>query len=422
MPLRYFKRLASTLRIRSLLLLILLFPFYQGCREQTRVYTILGNIEDPQNEIAITIASVLNRHLQDSVKVISGIGSQANLDSLESGNADFGIVDNYSRFSDQVALVLPLYPQLLHILYRKEKKPQSLHELFRLGKIFAGIEGSGTRRFVEEWMTDMGIDKSATEFVDVYDFFEADVIFTFTDLLTREELRDLQGYHLYSIDQVERLGKGSLAEGICTRHPQFEPFVISKDLYGEFTEHPILTIRVEALLVCRTDLDPALVYRINQTLANHNQDIKNINPLLYQLNSDFDPRRFSFATHPGTRQYLERNAPTLFERYAELLGVMITLLVALASTLYSVAKWQKQRKKNKIDVYYQKLIVIRKKTQAAKFNDLLAIKTELHDIQEETIDLVTREKLLADESFLIFLNLSKIINDEIEQKYANSLA
>lgn len=388
-----------------------------GCQRQSTTYTILGNIEDPQNQIALTISSVLNKRLADSVKVISGDGSLANLDSLELGRADFGIVDNYSRFSDNVAAVLPLYPQLLHILYRKEKAPQSLQELFSIGKIFAGIEGSGTRRFVDELMKDLGIDKSECSFVGVYDFFEADVIFAFTDLLTQEELRDLKGYHLYSMDEVANLGKGSLVEGICIRHPQFEPYVISRDLYGTFTEHAILTIKADAILVCRKDLDPRFIYDVIQTLSEHSQDLKNINPLLYQFSSDFDPQKLSFTLHSGSRKFLDRNAPSFFERYAELLGVIITIVVTLTSTLYTIRKWQLQKKRNKIDVYYQRLISIRRNAQLADSAETLhALKNELHATHEETIELVTNEKLLADTSYMIFLNLLKIANEEIDRK------
>lgn len=402
------------MRIWYLALFLIVLP---GCQRQSTTYTILGNIEDPQNQIALTISSVLNKHLADSVKVISGDGSLANLDSLELGRADFGIVDNYSRFSDNVAAVLPLYPQLLHILYRKEKAPQSLQELFSIGKIFAGIEGSGTRRFVDELMKDLGIDKSECSFVDVYDFFEADVIFAFTDLLTQEELRDLKGYHLYSMDEVANLGKGSLVEGICIRHPQFEPYVISRDLYGAFTEHAILTIKADAILVCRKDLDPRFIYDVIQTLSEHSQDLKNINPLLYQFSSDFDPQKLSFTLHSGSRKFLNRNAPSFFERYAELLGVIITIVVTLTSTLYTIRKWQLQKKRNKIDVYYQRLISIRRNAQLADSTETLhALKNELHTTHEETIELVTNEKLLADTSYMIFLNLLKIANEEIDRK------
>jgi TRAP-type uncharacterized transport system substrate-binding protein len=388
-----------------------------GCTTKRSSYTILGNIEDPQNQIAVTIADVLNQHMNDSIRVISGVGSLANLDSLEAGKADFGIVDNYSRFSDKVTSVLPLYPQVLHILYRASKEPHSLHELFSNGKIFAGIEGSGTFQFVHELMDDLGVDPGKCTFVDVYNYFEADVIFSFTDLLTLEELRDLKGYRLYSIDDVGNLGRGSLAEGICTRHPQFEPYVIARDLYGAFTEKAILTIKVDAVLVCREELSEKYVYQVIQTLLENNQDLKSINPLLYYFSTDYDPRRLNFAIHPGSDNFLKRHEPSFFERYAELMGVVVTIMVALASTLYTISQWQRQRKKNKIDVYYQRIMALRKETHTSyTASSLQELKTKLEQIQEETIDLVTREKLMADDSFVIFLNLSKIVSEEIQTK------
>jgi TRAP-type uncharacterized transport system substrate-binding protein len=388
-----------------------------SCSQPPKSYTILGNIEDPQNEIAVTISNVLNKNLDDSVKVLSGIGSLANLDSLEAGRADFGIVDNYSRFSDDVTSVLPLYPQVLHILHRKEFNPKSLRDLFLTGKVFAGIEGSGTHRFVHELMLDLGIKESQCAFVDYYDYFEADVIFSFTDLLTMEELRDLRGYHLFSIDDVERLGKGSLAEGICTRHPQFEPYIIPRDLYGSFTEKAILTLKVDAILVCRADLDQKFVYKVIQTLLENAQDLKDINPLLYQFTSDFDPRKLNFTLHPATIDFLDRHEPSFFERYAELIGVIVSIFVALASTLYTISQWRGNRKKNKLDFFYLKLIHYRKQIPVLQsIQELKSLHQSLKDLQDLVLDLVAQEKIETDESLTIFLNLHKIVDEELQSK------
>ena len=393
---------------------LLVFLVTVSCNNRKESYTILGNIEDPQNQIAVTLASILNHHLEDSIHVIRGMGSMANLDSLEEGKADFGIVDNYARFSDRVATVVPLYPQVLHILYRHEKHPSSLQELFRLGKIFAGTPESGTYRFVHELMNDLGIDRSSCTFVDVYDFFEADVIFSFTDLLTLEELRDLAGYRLFSIDEVTKLGQGSVVEGICARHPQLEPYIISRDQYGSFTETAILTLKVDAVLVCRSNIDPKFIYEVVKTLADNSQELKKINPLLYEFSGEFNPSTQNFTIHPGTRDFLDRHEPSLFERYADLLGVVVAILVALASSLFTIAKWQHNKKKNKVDVYYQKLITIHKQArESTSFQDLDRLKMQLQAMQEETVDLVAREKLAADESFLIYLNLFKIVDDEL---------
>ncbi|MEM9680137.1 MAG: hypothetical protein AAF901_07410, partial [Bacteroidota bacterium] len=105
---------------------------------------------------------------------------------------------------------------------------------------------------------------------------------------------------------------------------------------------------------------------------------------------------------------------------------IISIFVALASTLYSVSSWQRTRKKNKIDVYYNKLISIRGKINSLTCSEEADILLEeVKHIQEETVELVVREKLMADESFSIFLNLSKMISDEITatcQHYKSSEA
>jgi TRAP-type uncharacterized transport system substrate-binding protein len=393
------------------------FVLGASCHKDDKPLKILGNYEEPQHQIAVTIANILNQNLSDSVSVLSGDGSLANLDSLEAGKADLGIVDNYSRFSDRVNSIMPLYPQVLHILYRAELHPKSFHDLVLNGKIFAGMEGSGTFRFVELLLHDLGISKDRCKFVDFYDYFDADVIFAFTDLLTFEELRDLKGYKLFSIDNIDNLGKGSLVESICTRHPQFEPYIIPRDLYGNFNEIPILTVKVEALLVCRADLESKLVYKIIQALSENNQTIKDINPLLYEFSSDFDPRELTFTLHPAARDYLDRHEPSFFERYAELFGVLVSVFVALASSIYTITQWREKRRKNKIDVYYSKLLTYRKQVnEAAKIEQLQKIEAELNLLLETTLDLVAREKIAADESFLIFLDVSKIVTKEVRDK------
>ncbi len=392
---------------------------FGGCQPQGS-YKILGNIEEPQNEIANTIAFILNTNLTDSIQAIPGRGSMANLDLLEAGEADFGMVDNYSRFSDKVSSLIPLYPQVLHILHRRNKHPSSLHELLLSGKIFGGIEGSGTRRFVDQLILDSGIDRDQLVFVDIFSFFEADVIFSFTDLLTQVELRDLTDFELFSIDAVANFGKGSIAEGICTRYPQFEPYVIAKEVYGSFTKQSVLTVKVDAVLVCRTDLSNELIYKVLVALGENRESLQKINPLLYGVTGDFDSRKLNFALHPGAREYLDRHDPTFVEKYAEVFSVILSIALAFASGLYTLSRWQKARKKNKIDVFYERLIAIRNMISLSDTHDeILQLEQSLKDIQAQTIQLVVKEKLLADESFSIFLNLSKIVMDEIRHKSGN---
>ena len=404
-------------RGNSFFVLLCALVFASSCDRPTRSLKILGNIEEPQNEIANILANVLNQCLEDSVTVVPGIGSLANLDSLENNSADLAIVDNFSRFSDGVRAIMPLYPQVLHILHRRNINPRSLRELFASGKIFAGVDGSGTRRFVDQLIENLGIDPEKCEFVKLENFFDADVIFSFTDLLSLDELRDLNDYKLFSLDDVNNLGKGSLAEGICARLPQFEPYVIANDLYGNFATQPVLTLKVDAVLVCKTDIDAGTIYNIMDIIFEHQQDLKGINPLMFNVSGDFSQEKLNFIMHPGVKDFLNRNEPSAFEKHADLLSVTISVFVALASGLYSITRWKRVKKKNKIDKYYGQLINFRKDVALANSQTQLdSLHAALSALQEETINLVVDEKLLADESFSIFLNLSKIIMEEIRQK------
>jgi len=47
---------------------------------------------------------------------------------------------------------------------------------------------------------------------------------------------------------------------------------------------------------------------------------------------------------------------------------------------------------------------------------------EIKSIMDETTEMVVEEELLADESFLIFLNLSEIVNRELVEAETNLLS
>lgn len=399
----------------SLISLAILSTFLLvGCGGQQKQLRISADYQEPQNYLSNQIAAILNENTAYNFVLTNGILTSSGLDSIKSGAIDFSVVDNYTIVSDDIRSIMPLYPQILHVLHRRDQTYSTVEDLIKGNKVYAGAPGSGTYRFLTELMRDYGIRSGEVTLLSDHELFDADVLFTFTDLLGNDELRDLSGYKLFSFDDVESLGKGSLVEGICTRYPQFSPFVIAKDVYGDYTEEAILTLEIEAVLVTHMNLDRELVYDVIKALDENKQEINTINPLFHDFSGNFDPDILNIKLHQGARDYLERYEPTFLEKYAEVFSVIISIFVALASTVYSVSRWQKSRKKDKIDVYYKKLLAIRAQIGAlACSTDGDALLEEVKAIQEETVGLVVHEKLMADESFSIFLNLSKIITEEI---------
>jgi TRAP-type uncharacterized transport system substrate-binding protein len=344
-----------------------------------------------------------------------GLGSLANLDSLVQGKADLAIVDNFAPYQDSIKSILPIYKQILHILHRADYEPKNLKQLLEGKKVFAGSEASGSWRFIHQLINDQGINQAQIEWVDVLDLFEADVIIVFTDLLSPFELQDLKGYKLYSLD--DPTSAGNFADAICLQHPQFQPYVLPQGVYGRFTPSAVQTVSVAAVLVGRANLSNEFVFQLVEQLQEHKQEIAQINPLLHRFSGDFDPHMLTFTLHEGARQYLDRYSPSFLEKNADLIGIALSIALALASASFSISRWQKTKKKDKIDIYYNKLIELRKKiSESPTLEEIHALDHELKAIQEETIGLVTSEKLLADESFSIFLELSRFIRDEIHRK------
>ena len=231
------------------------------------------------------------------------------------------------------------------------------------------------------------------------------------------ELIDLQDYKFYSFDDPGQLGSGSIVEAICLRYPQFQTYIIPKFAYGDFTPEPVLTVSNEAILVCRKDLGVDFVYDIAKLIHENKQVFSTISPLLFHgISENYEVQNLSFTLHPGARRYINRYAPSFFERYAEIFGVLFSILLAVGTGAFTFYNFRKSRKKDKIDVYYISLTTLRQRIPNLKKElELEMLLSEVKNMQNETIDLVVKEKLNADESFLIFFHLSQLVIQEAKE-------
>jgi len=403
-------------RLVQILGLIFLFV---SCSEKKKIYKIYDSIDEPQSSVIKALANTINTQSGDSLVVLEPKESYLAKEDLTDGKVDFAVVDNFPEPNTQLRAVLPIYPQILHILTNAKDVDLPLSHFLIDKKVYAGEMGSTTYNYLIDLVKIYGIDEERVTFLSYIELFEADVIISFTDLLTNDELRDLDGFSIYSLGKVSQLGKGSVAEGLSTRYPEFSPYVLPDDTYGSFTDGPVLTVKTDAILATRADLDRNFVYNLMNLLRENKQSFASINPMINGFSNDFNPDDINFGVHQGSHDYLNRYEPTFLEKYAEVFSVIISIFVAIISTVYTIAQWQKSRKKNKVDVYYAMLIDLREQIPLIEsINETISIEREIKRIHKETFDLLIDEKLLADESFTILLNLSKIIKTELTEHEA----
>ena len=340
------------------------------------------------------------------------LSEAAAIDAVASGVADFALVSNSLPFRNDIATVMPLYPTVLHIAYREDRDASSGSALLRGAKIYAGPEGSASRMIFERIVDRLGLEASAYEYVsELTD--HPDVVIVFAPI-SPELFADYPDFRLFSLGSPETIGIGSAVDAAVLLNPHFRPFVIPAGTYGQTTPEAIVTIAVDKILVTRSDLDSSVVYDLINDILRLRPALAAKRPGLFQrLSEDFDASRSRFILHAGTQAYLQRSAPTIYERYSGVAEVLVTLLIALFSASFAGVRIFRMRRKNRIDRFYADTIALRNAARdSTGLNERKRVIAEVRQLQNEAFDLLVDEKLSADESFRIFITLS---NDVLRQ-------
>ena len=213
---------------------------------------------------------------------------------------------------------------------------------------------------------------------------------------------------LSSIGTPADIGTGGIIDASVLLNPHFRPFVIPVGTYGDATPEPIVTVAVDKILVARSDLDASAVYDLINDILRLRPALAARRPGLFQqLSEDFDASRSRFVLHAGTQAYLQRDAPTVYERYSGVAEVAVTVVIALFSATLAAYRIFQRRRKNRIDRFYSAAIEIRDSISAdsgaAEREDAIR---KIRALQNDAFDQLVHEKLAADESFRIFITLS----------------
>ncbi|MFT5914428.1 MAG: hypothetical protein ACI81T_000916, partial [Bacteroidia bacterium] len=102
------------------------------------------------------------------------------------------------------------------------------------------------------------------------------------------------------------------------------------------------------------------------------------------------------------------------ERYSKLIG---SILLALVTGIPMVYRTYKQKKKDKIDQFYELALASEEKVdKASSIEELLTIQSEINVIRKKAYQLLIDERLDANPSFRIFTDLIHDVGIRLERK------
>ena len=199
-------------------------------------------------------------------------------------------------------------------------------------------------------------------------------------------------------------------------------FIIPARLYGtDITPDASVTLAVDKLLVARSDVSDAAVYNLISEVIRLRPALAAKEPTLFHGlgDDDFRSSDSTFVLHPGAQAYIERNEPSVYERYSGIAEVAVTILIALLSGFIAAVRIYNIRRKNRIDVFYADAIQLRNTVSDASTVEVRnqAI-SKLRVLETRAFQMLVDEKLAADESFRIFITLINDIVRELKEPSA----
>ena len=398
---------------RQSILLIFAVTLVLGCERAPTELRLITPKSPVDQEIAKDFADLLGRESAVRITLVPAPeGEQTVLQALASGDGDIAIITNNMPFRPDIATVMPLYPTVLHVAYRKGRPADNTRDLIAGAKVFAGPPGTPSRLLFKKTTDRYGLTEEDFSFVETFEE-SPDVVVVFAPI-SPERIPDLPDYELRSMGDPADIGTGSVIDAATLLNPQFRPFVIPVGTYGTLTPTPILTLAVDRLLVARRDLESTVVYDLVTGLVSLRPALAALRPGLFQdISGEFDPSSSTFIIHPGAQAYAQRNAPTIYERYSGIAEVAVTILIALFSATFAGLRIYRMRRKNRIDTFYSDVIAIRNSIDETSTEEDRRDKAdEIRALQTTAFELLVDEKLAADESFRIFITLS---NDVLQQ-------
>ena len=358
------------------------------------------------------------------IETIGSRGTSENLKLLESGQADFAIVQSGQSLSDEVRVVAKLYTEVLHIFFNNESFDVFSRDLS--GKrLCVGEEGSGSRDIARLLLSHFEIENyeeislSPREGLDALQKGEVDAVFLVTALQS-DVVRSALRFGDLRFEDLEDSRAGLVASFpylVETRVPAMT-YPCPKAQKGAVPLVDVETIGVPSLLVCREDLSSEVVYEVTKTLFASRNFLLDLTPEAYQISEVGSSELFPWPIHEGAQRYYHRREPGFLERYAEVMAFLMSLLAASWAVWGTVTKWSSRKKKNRIDDYYLEVAAafLRLEEDELSLESLAEERARLRKLRSAAFQDLAREKLKADESFEILQNQMALCLDDVRRR------
>lgn len=174
---------------------------------------------------------------------------------------------------------------------------------------------------------------------------------------------------------------------------------------GDRLSRGIRTFSTTVLLVGNSHLGETACYELAKTIFENRLELLSRERMYAAINENFDKSSLLLPLHDGTRSYLLRDQPSLLERYADAIALLISMVAVIYGAAQAIKRGILQKRKDHLDTYFLEYLQIRKYSS----KDSAVQKRKLTELHHKAIVQMTKEKLDKED----FDILSQMIQQEL---------
>ncbi len=198
----------------------------------------------------------------------------------------------------------------------------------------------------------------------------------------------------------------TLTDGFRVHYPHAVPQTIPLLAYDGRPSRPVPSMSVQAVLVCRKDVNVEIIERIAQTLFEQRAVLSQKESAFTHLDEHAAQVGLQFPLHEGAENFFRRKEPGFLNQHAETMGFILTLGLLVWSLAGWARRWYVQRRKNRVDIYYKAIDEVTDGVRdATRLEELENLESEMIQIDRRAADELIQEQLAADESYIIYQNM-----------------
>lgn len=319
------------------------------------------------------------------------------------GEADITLINNNSNAIAQklgaeagrLRTVMPMATRLF-LAFSRNPLPDTAtaKELFENRRVGIELLNGEAQMNIERFLTRAKIN--GTQLVTFND--HPDVIIFWGTLYGQRAAKFLEeGWHPFSF-------KENWIEFITLNDPALRPFTLPA-VPGDDKSIRIHTIATEAVLVANQTLGENALYELAQVIFQHKLELMNADLMYRSIDEAFDQKALLYPLHEGTLSYLRRDQPTFFERYSDVIALVLSMTAILYGAIQTIRNTLARRKKEQVDLYFLDFLEIR-----SDKNMSIDLKVKRLDaLFQRAVEQMTNEKLEKSDFHII----SRLIQQEL---------